>query len=199
MRATSTRGAPLSPEDRTELTYWRALQVGAAPGWYAEAGGRIDTIRADFAPHATLEAALAAAVALAPRARWEHVLGRFLPAALSGARRPPGIYRRSWDRARGALQPGADFGTLFPARTSPKSRAFLAALKGDRGAVAVDVWGMRVVTGRRKPRSLADYYAVAEVYRTVARRVGVDPRDVQSMTWEGVRDYGVPVLPGEIR
>lgn len=65
-----------------------------------------------------------------------------------------------------------------------KTRSFARNIHGDREAVTVDVWAMRVADLDESALSRKGAYdAVAHAYRLAARRRGVDPATMQATTW----------------
>ena len=71
--------------------------------------------------------------------------------------------------------------------SSRKVRSFYRNIMGDPDAVTVDVWATRAAGATIEQPSGGGYVLVAEAYRTVARRFGVSPRDVQAVVWCAVR------------
>ncbi len=70
---------------------------------------------------------------------------------------------------------------------SRKVRSFFANIRGDLDAVTVDVWATRAVGGTVEQPAGGAYVAVAEAYRSVARRFDIAPRDLQAVVWCAVR------------
>ena len=96
--------------------------------------------------------------------------------------------RAAWSWLDGDTRPLAldDGGTLTRAR---KVRSFYANIVGDADAVTVDVWAARAAGWRGGDAfpSGGAYVAIAEAYRTAARRCGVSPRELQAVAWCAVR------------
>ncbi len=70
---------------------------------------------------------------------------------------------------------------------SRKVRSFFADIRGDLDAVTVDTWATRAVGGTMDQPKGGAYVAVAEAYRSVARRFDIAPRDLQAVVWCAVR------------
>ncbi len=81
----------------------------------------------------------------------------------------------------------------------PKTNAFARNLLGDRNAVTVDVWAVRIALNPTWARGEDDmselilnragmYQAVAQAYRIAANRRNVDATDMQATTWIVVRN-----------
>lgn len=81
----------------------------------------------------------------------------------------------------------------------PKTNAFARNLLGDRNAVTVDVWAVRIALNPGWSRGEDDmselmlsragmYQAVAQAYRIAANRRNVDATDMQATTWIVVRN-----------
>lgn len=191
--------------ERIELVYWRAeARVQDLPNggfWYDDQRARLTTMaRIHALPSA---AAILSAVALAPRIRWEDVLDgvrdllagrpvkRFLKSRVAVAERALAEVREDrWG-----------VGRLFPERTAPKSHAFAHNLLGSARHVTVDVWATRVAD--LPPPSTARKYRMAvEAYVRAAERCRSDPRRVQEVTWQVVRNGWVElprvVASGEV-
>lgn len=89
--------------------------------------------------------------------------------------------------------------------SGPKIQAFRKAMSGDKNAVVVDVWLARAFgierryfrqqkggeKGRGKIRSAGvsdkDFKAVEKYVRKLAKKKGMEPRELSSMIWAGVR------------
>lgn len=179
-------GVTLETVVRRILRVWdraSASDVEAGARWYDEAG----TLAANMAlahrgDDVDLERAASVLSALSPRTTWNrNVIGAaaFLVGGPAAARRV-GCLGRNIERARLAKRVG--FEAFGP--TSPKTGRFARNIAGDREAVTVDVWAMRVVDlddtalGRK-----GAYDAVEHAYRLAARRRGVDPATMQATTW----------------
>ena len=67
--------------------------------------------------------------------------------------------------------------------SSRKVRSFFANTVGDVDAVTVDVWMARALGFRGDQPEGGAYVSCAEAVRTVARRRGMTPREVQATVW----------------
>lgn len=187
--------------------------IEAGASWYGEDARALVS---DLARLGNVDRVTAASVIshLSPRTTW----GRNVAAATAilgaygdggperaerafQAARAVGAMRANVDRALGALTAYADGGdplaTFGPG--APKTRAFAANLSGDRTAVTVDVWAVRIALSPGWRRGQDDnselvlgragvYDAIAQAYRVAARRRGVDPTTAQATAWVVVRN-----------
>jgi hypothetical protein len=143
--------------------------------WYDEAGELAATLAARHGY--SVEQTSAVIAALSPRTTWSrNVAGAALLIAEDDVL--PGLIGRNVETAREALAHG------FDALNGPKTSRFAENIAGDREAVTVDVWAMRVadldedLLGRK-----GAYDAIEHAYRLAARRRGVDPVTMQATTW----------------
>lgn len=192
------RALMLAASERVELTFRRSMDAFRSSGvdgrWYHEQAdhlGRIDQL--EGVPDGS---AILTAVALAPRQKWGAVL-RAVPAVLRGEE-VRGFYGHNVRKARegvGRLRAGEPrsgvFHDLFPSTTSPKSRAFAANLLGEEWPVTVDVWAARIAD--LPIGTVHQYRMAAHAYVLAADRLVLPPMRVQEVTWQGVREFGVPM------
>lgn len=166
-------------------------QRDAGRAWYGAAGTIVDAI-ADATGRPRERVALAVA-ALSPRNPWRWNVAdayAFAVAARDGGPRPTATtFSANADRAWQALR-AADGDPWTSA--APKGRAFAAAVLGDKGAVVVDTWAMRVATdGALADVRRGEYAAVADAYRAAAIEVGEWPVDLQAITWLVAQSEGL--------
>jgi hypothetical protein len=181
---TSTRACV----DRIVCTYLEATteQVAEGAAWYADAHG----VALDLARTGGISVEHAATVIshLSPRTSWtRNVTGAWSLVTTGIA---PRCLRSNVDRARASLLSSDPLDTFGP--RAPKTRRFARNILGDRDAVTVDVWAVRVALGDRPDaetllRRAGVYEAIEHAYRLAATRLGVDPTDVQATTWIVVR------------
>lgn len=158
------------------------LESGAT--WYNEAGTLAENMAGVHG--LTVEITASVLAALSPRTTWSrNVLGA--AALLNGgheAARAVGCIGANVDRAVRCLTDGyAGLGN------GPKTHAFARNIAGDRDAVTVDVWAMRVANLDETLLSRKGaYVAVAHAYVVAARRRGVDPATMQATTWVVARN-----------
>lgn len=158
----------------------RPADLEAGARWYSDGEAFVDR---QAVLHGLSRETVAAVVShLSPRTRWARTVEGTVSLVATG--RAPGCLGANVDRARSALASRYPLGTL----NGPKTRRFALNLLGDREAVTVDVWAMRVALGARDDleQTLARvgvYDAVEHGYRVAARRIGVDPVTVQATTW----------------
>jgi hypothetical protein len=157
------------------------LEAGAR--WYDEAGELAHDLASDAG---SVYHAAAVIAHLSPRTTWARNVSTATALIMhdrAEARRL-GAMDALLDRAESVLtyREGDPFDTFGP--TAPKTLNFARNISGDREAVTVDVWAMRVVDldesllGRK-----GAYDAMAHAYRLAARRRGVDPATMQATTW----------------
>lgn len=167
--------------DRIVRTWDRADSATRAAGaqWY-------DSTVAELAAETGRSPETVAAVIahLSPRTMWAlNVAGA--RALLAGTELPAGLIGDNVARARVALESDRPLETFGPA--AAKTARFARNLLGDREAVTVDVWALRVALGDRADerhlKRVGVYPALEHCYRLAARRVGQDPRTVQATTW----------------
>ncbi|MFI5840564.1 hypothetical protein ACIA8K_12730 [Catenuloplanes sp. NPDC051500] len=172
--------------DRIVATFNRATPGMIADGatWYAEGEALIDRLAAQ---HSLTREAVAAVVAhLSPRTTWtRNVEGAV---GLLANDHAPHCMGANVERARAALASDDPIGTL----NGPKTRRFALNLLGDREAVTVDVWAVRIALGpticeRVNPETglgrRGVYAAIEHCYRLAGHRLGIDPVTVQATTW----------------
>lgn len=162
------------------------LEAGAR--WYDEAGdlavslaGWSEIARINVTPfHA------AAVIAhLSPRTSWtRNVAGAI--ALVNDGSQASGIIEANYLRACEVMHcdSAADvLGTFGP--DAHKTRSFARNIHGDRDAVTVDVWALRVFgcEDDRLIKRAGAYAAIEHAYRLAAGRRGVDPSTMQATTW----------------
>lgn len=166
--------------ERIVRTFDRATSADIEAGarWYDEAG----ELAAELSGGEVSRAHAAVVIAhMSPRTTWtRNVLGARTLLATGG--QYPGIMGDLFQRAEASLtyvDPFESFG-----KGAPKTMNFARNIYGDREAVTVDVWAMRVADLDETLLSRKGAYdAVAHAYRVAARRRGVDPATMQATTW----------------
>ncbi len=179
----SGAGTSVSATVRRILATWHAAtpaDVEAGATWYGDAGHHVDTLAA--LGGITREHAAAVISHLSPRTPWSrNVAGAY---ALVTTGEAPGCLGANVARARRALASDAPLETFG----GPKTRRFARNVCGDRSAVTVDVWAVRVALGTRPDAEqcltrVGVYDALEHCYRLAAQRAGVDPTTMQATTW----------------
>jgi hypothetical protein len=168
--------------DRIVTTWHRATaqDMDNGAGWYAEGEKLVDELASE---HGLTRETVATVIAhLSPRTTWQRNVQGARSLLADGT--APGCLGANVDRALAALDSGDPLATL----NGPKTYRFALNLLGDRDAVTVDVWAVRVALGEREDaeRVLARvgvYAAVEHAYRLAAARMGVDPTTMQATTW----------------
>ena len=145
--------------------------------WYDEAGDLATNLGASSGMGVEMAATVIAH--LSPRTTWARNVTGAVTLLVYGER-ADGLIGANFDRAVAALDSADPISTL----NGPKTNAFARNIAGDREAVTVDVWAMRVVDLDETLLSRKGAYdAVAHAYRLAARRRGVDPATMQATTW----------------
>ncbi len=168
--------------DRIVATWQQATAADREAGsrWYQEGETFIATL-AGMTGHS--QETVAAVVAhLSPRTTWQRNMQGADSLLMLGE--APGCIGTNVERARQAVDSRDPLGTL----NGPKTQRFAANLLGDREAVTVDVWALRVALGERDDAKLlikraGIYDAIEYAYQVAAERVGVDPSTMQATTW----------------
>jgi hypothetical protein len=179
----TTRGV-----SRRILATWQrasASDVESGARWYGDGERLIDELSA---AHGVSRETVAAVVAhLSPRTTWQRNCEG--ARALLATGEAPGCLSANVERARRAIASADPLGTL----NGPKTARFARNLLGDREAVTVDVWAVRVALGERDDAEqvlgrVGVYGAIEEAYRVAARNAGVDPTTIQATTWVVARN-----------
>lgn len=120
---------------------------------------------------------------LSPRTKWAENVRYAIEVASTGDTK--GTFRSCVDRARRALESDDPWSTFGKA---PKTRSFAANIRGDLTAVTIDTWAMKVagVTEQQLGR-VGVYQAVAHAFRLEARKAGIEPAQLQAITWVTIR------------
>lgn len=171
-----------SVSDRIYATWERATPSDIERGarWYGSGEALIDELAA---LHGLSREHVAAVVAhLSPRTTWlRNTTGA---RSLLATGEAPGCLGANVARAVTALESADPLATL----NGPKTARFALNLLGDRTAVTVDVWAVRVALGGRDDAEqilsrVGMYGAIEYAYQLAARRAGVDPTTMQATTW----------------
>jgi hypothetical protein len=169
--------------DRIVSTWERASDADRESGarWYDEAEKIVGDLVAETGR--SREHIATVISHLSPRTTWARNVSGATTLLMGGE--PAGCIGANVERARRALESADPLGTLG----GPKTRRFALNILGDRDAVTVDVWAIRVAFGDRFEdpetvlRKVGVYEAVEHAYRVAAARVGVDPVTMQATTW----------------
>lgn len=160
-----------------------ASDVESGARWYDDAGALASTLSGHV--DGSVERAASVIAALSPRTSWARNVASATALLTSGptAARRLGAMSRNVQTAQRAKRDG------FGALNGPKTSAFARNIAGDREAVTVDVWAMRVADlDEDRLTRVGVYDAVAHAYRLAARRRGVDPATMQATTWVVARN-----------
>lgn len=157
-------------------------QIESGARWYDEAGDLASSL-AHLA--GSREHAAAVISHLSPRTAWSRNVFAATALLTGGTReaREYGAMSSNIERAEASLgfvDPVESFG-----RDALKTRSFYLNIVGDREAVTVDVWALRVagIEDDRTVKRVGAYDAMAHAYRLAAGRRGVDPATMQAVTW----------------
>lgn len=189
------------------LTVWQACtaqDVENGAQWYGEAGAVVADMSA-VTGHSRVRCAVVIAH-LSPRTTWARNISAawaVLTAGIKGedqwiAGRAAGAMGGNLTRAIDALT-AFDNDDALATLKGPKTRAFALNILGDRDAVTVDVWAVRIALSPDWRRGMVDdaekslsragvYAAIAEAYRVAAWSAGVDPTTMQASTWVRARN-----------
>ncbi|WP_043540967.1 DUF7178 family protein [Salinispora pacifica] len=155
----------------------------AGARWYDEAARVVDDLAAQTGR--SREHVAAVVSHLSPRTTWARTVAGATALLMGGV--PVACIGANVKRASCALESDDPLGTL----AGPKVRRFALNILGDRGAVTVDVWAVRVAFGGRFARTdherlvsrVGVYEALEHAYRTSARRARCDPATIQATSW----------------
>jgi hypothetical protein len=166
-------------------TYAKASadDILAGKVWYCEAQDICDDLSAlsDY----TVDQVAAAMAQLSPRLRWSQNVDSIIMLVNKGSL-PAYVMSGPANRARKALAAAEPFDTF--GKKALKTRSFARNITGDVHAVTVDVWAARVAGVDEAQLSLVGVYeAIAHCYRLAAKRAGIDPQQMQAITWIVVR------------
>ena len=158
--------------------------IEAGARWYDEAG----QLASDLADGTnwTRQDVAAVIAHLSPRTSWTRNVAGATAMVRSGdgdAAREVGCIGDNVDRAQSVLDGWDNPLDTFGVKAH-KTRRFYANILGDREAVTVDVWALKVagVTEQQLNR-VGVYDALEHAYQLAARRRGVDPATMQATTW----------------
>jgi hypothetical protein len=173
---------------------WNACtpaDIEAGARWYGTAAAIVSDVAALSGD--TPETVAAVIAEYSPRTTWDRNVAGAYALCIAGTR-APGLMGANHERAVRALNVGRAGGDPVASVNGPKTNSFARNILGDRTAVTVDVWAARIAmapdykrgAGIDVERALGragGYDAVANAYRCVAARLGVDPTTLQAATW----------------
>lgn len=153
--------------------------VESGLNWYDLA--LADCTRLAVKYHASVEAVVYATAALSPNLKWEwNIEGT--ENLLNGLLSVPGAYGANIRKAYAILTTGE-----LSHLKGNKVTHFAKNILGDRVGVTADTWAWRIWAGVDffvKPPSLEKLYSEIEAdYQAAAAVVGIDPRQLQAITW----------------
>jgi hypothetical protein len=166
-------------------TYGKASadDILAGKVWYNEAQDLCEHLawNSDY----TVDQIAAAMAQLSPRLRWSQNVDSIISLVNEDVI-PAYVMSGPANRARKALNAAEPFDTF--GKAAKKTRSFARNITGDVHAVTVDVWAARVAGVDEAQLSLVGVYeAIAHCYRLAAKRAGIDPQQMQAVTWIVVR------------
>lgn len=165
--------------------------IESGANWYGAAGAIVQDIGAlsGDAP----ETVASVVAQLSPRTAWDRNVAGAYALCVTG-QRATGIMHGNYDRAAATMVVGRNGGDPVATINGPKTNAFARNILGDREAVTIDVHAARIALDPNYRRGGAGdverivgragaYVALANAYRVVAARIGVDPTTLQAATW----------------
>jgi hypothetical protein len=166
-------------------TYGKASSEDILAGkvWYNEAQDLCENLAltCDY----TIDQIAAAMAQLSPRLRWSQNVDSII-ALVNEGEVPAYVMTGPANRARKAIVAAEPFDTF--GKAANKTRSFARNITGDVHAVTVDVWAARIAGVTEDQLKLVGVYeAVAHCYRLAAKRAGIDPQQMQAVTWIVVR------------
>lgn len=160
-----------SPTDRSQGRFW-----------YTAARLECEALAEQFGKD--LETVVTAVAALSPQLKWERNIAA-ARSVLAGNYKIGGVYTANIEKAIKIIE--GRQGVL----SGPKVTSFARNILGCPDVVCVDTWAWRVWAGAdlfAPPPSLEKRYdEIAEDYRTAAAIVGLEPRQLQAITWVTIR------------
>jgi hypothetical protein len=126
-----------------------------------------------------------AVAALSPQLKWELNI-RAARAIIQGATSYRGVYNSNIEKAWHILWDADDWEKWLD---GPKVTCFAKNIWGDPCTVTVDTWTWRVWAGLglwARPKKI-DHQAVTADYVQAACQVGLEPRQLQAITWVTIR------------
>lgn len=178
---------------------WRRCtpaDIESGSRWYGGAEIIVQGIAA--ASGDTNETVAAVVAQLSPRTTWDrNVMGAWT-LCLTGAQ-ASGIMTANYGRAVSTLDAGRAGQDPIATIKGPKTNSFARNILGDRTAVTVDAWACRIALDpdwrrgdsgdvERMLGRAGTYDAVANAYRVVAARLGIDATTLQASTWIRARN-----------
>lgn len=170
-------------------TFGKATEQDVLDGkcWYDEAQAIVRNLAA-FSVY-TEDQVAAAMAQLSPKLRWSQNVTSIIQLVNEGSL-PAYVMTGPANRARKALAAAEPFDTFGV--KAKKTRSFARNIIGDTNAVTVDVWAARVAGITEDQLKLVGVYeAVAHCYRLAAKRAGIDPQQMQAITWIVIRGSAV--------
>lgn len=170
---------------RIVATYQQATpeQLSSGIGWYDDA--LCLALELSDASGLTVDACAAVIAHLSPKCNWD-LNKRAARALVLEDRREPGVMIANYNRARVAMSSADPIATFGP--SAHKTRSFTRNILGDTSAVTVDIWAWRVALPGRTDidtvlKRAGVYDGLVSCYQSAARKLGVDARTVQAVTW----------------
>lgn len=103
-------------------------------------------------------------------------------------RMPPEYGHMMESTHRGALNRWLDSGRIADPNVQTKIARYAENLKGNYDPVTADTHFMKIVTGRSRKPSNAEYAAIQRYVSEEAARLGISPAEYQSALWAGAGD-----------
>jgi|688.fasta_scaffold133879_4 hypothetical protein len=170
---------------RISRTFGKATAEDILAGkvWYCEAQDLCENLSL-FSDY-TIDQIAAAMAQLSPRLRWSQNVDSIIALVNDGVV-PAYVMSGPAGRAHKAINAAEPFDTF--GKAAKKTRSFARNITGDVHAVTVDVWAARIAGVTEDQLKLVGVYeAVAHCYRLAAKRAGIDPQQMQAITWIVIR------------
>ena len=160
--------------------------IESGTNWYSEAESIVISLSEESGYSKEHVAAVIAH--LSPRTTWKRNIEGAIALILNG-KKGNGIMSSNFNRALNALNSNDPIATL----NGPKTKRFALNILGDRNAVTVDVWAMRVALSGIEYKDsdlgrVGVYDAIENAYRIAAKRFNVDASTMQAVTWVMIRN-----------
>ena len=160
------------------------MQVVDGMNWYRNAWNVAQDIAAGTTHPAENIAAVIAV--LSPGITWDQnktAARNLVEHHAAGRRTKVGLYPQNSEKAYDILT------TNTPNVTGPKVSAFFANILGDTEQVTIDRHAYRIAMGKDLPKKndgkipVRVHRTIAQAYKNAARIVGVEPSEMQAITW----------------
>lgn len=151
--------------------------------WYCEANDLARFIADNSA--LTIDQAASVIAHLSPKVSWKKNKEAALDLVFNN-KRTAGIMKAPYNRAVLASTASDPFSTF--GKAAKKTRSFARNIAGDTVEVTVDVWIARAVgVTEDQLKWVGVYEGIAHAFRVAAKRLGMEPAQLQAVVWIVVR------------